>query len=305
MENTIEVRGLTKSYGHTVAVDGLTFNVAAGEIFGLLGPNGAGKTTTVECLLGLRTADVGDIYLLGMEHADQSRTIRARLGVQLQTTGLLPQLTAREQVQFFADLYPRSLPVDEVMARIGLTESAKTFTRALSGGQKQRLAVALALINDPDLLFLDEPTTGLDPQARRALWDLVRGMQGAGKTVLLTTHYMEEAEQLCDRVAIMDHGRIIELGTPMELIRTYFLETAIEFIVPPDLPRGPFTTLPAVSQTRFENGQVTLYSTDVPRTIAALFELASVSGLSFHDMSVRQATLEDVFLKLTGRRIRT
>jgi ABC-2 type transport system ATP-binding protein len=185
-----------------------------------------------------------------------------------------------------------------------LTETAKTRTRALSGGQKQRLAVALALINDPDLLFLDEPTTGLDPQARRALWDLVRGLQQAGKTVLLTTHYMEEAEQLCDRVAIVDHGRIIELGTPVALIHKYFHETAIEFTAQAEAPRESLMALPAVSQTRFENGQVTLYSTDVPRTMAALFELASASALAFHDMSVRQATLEDVFLKLTGRRIR-
>jgi ABC-2 type transport system ATP-binding protein len=304
MENAIEVHGLHKRYGQTVAVDGLTFNVTAGEIFGLLGPNGAGKTTTVECLLGLRTPDAGEIGLLGMMHADHSQAIRARLGVQLQTTGLLPELTAREQVQFFADLFPRALPVDDVIARVGLTETAKTRTRALSGGQKQRLAVALALINDPDLLFLDEPTTGLDPQARRALWDLVRGLQGAGKTVLLTTHYMEEAEQLCDRVAIVDHGRIIELGSPAALIRKYFHETAIEFTAQAEAPRESLMALPAVSQTRFENGQVTLYSTDVPRTMAALFELASASALAFHDMSVRQATLEDVFLKLTGRRIR-
>ena len=304
MKNAIEVHGLQKHYGQTVAVDGLTFNVAAGEIFGLLGPNGAGKTTTVECLLGLRTADAGEIRLLGMMHAGQSRAIRARLGVQLQSTGLLPQLTAREQVQLFADLYPRSLPVDEVIASVGLTESAKAITRALSGGQKQRLAVALALINDPDLLFLDEPTTGLDPQARRALWDLVCGLHQAGKTVLLTTHYMEEAEQLCNRVAIVDHGRIIELDAPTALIHKYFHETAIEFAAPPELPHESLTTLPAVSQARFNIGQVTLYSTDVPRTMAALFELASVSGLSFHDMSVRQATLEDVFIKLTGRRIR-
>jgi ABC-2 type transport system ATP-binding protein len=304
MENAIDVRDLQKCYGQTVAVDGLTFNIASGEIFGLLGPNGAGKTTTVECLLGLRTADAGEICLLGMMHADQSRAIRARIGVQLQSTGLLPQLTVREQVQLFADLFPRSLAVDEVVTRVGLIEMAKTATRALSGGQKQRLAVALAMINDPDLLFLDEPTTGLDPQARRALWDLVRDLRQTGKTMLLTTHYMEEAEQLCDRVAIMDHGRIIELGTPQALIHKYFHETAIEFTAQSDVPRESLVALPAVSQTRFENGQVTLYSTDIPRTMAALFELASISALAFHDMSVRQATLEDVFLKLTGRRIR-
>jgi ABC-2 type transport system ATP-binding protein len=194
--------------------------------------------------------------------------------------------------------------VDEVIALVGLTEIVKTRTRALSGGQKQRLAVALALINDPDLVFLDEPTTGLDPQARRALWDVVRDLRRAGKTVLLTTHYMEEAEQLCDRVAIMDHGRIIELGAPAALIHKYFHETAIEFAAQSDSPRESLTALPAVSQTHFENGQVTLYSTDAPRTMAALFGLASTSALVFHDMSVRQATLEDVFLKLTGRRIR-
>jgi ABC-2 type transport system ATP-binding protein len=185
-----------------------------------------------------------------------------------------------------------------------LAEIAKRATRALSGGQKQRLAVALALVNDPDLLFLDEPTTGLDPQARRALWDVVRDLRRVGKTVLLTTHYMEEAEQLCDRVAIVDHGRIIELGTPMALIHKYFHETAIEFTAQAGSAREPLMALPAVSQTRFENGQVTLYSTDVPRTMAALFGLASASALDFPDMSVRQATLEDVFLKLTGRRIR-
>ena len=304
MENAIEVHGLRKRYGPTVAVDGLSFNVTAGEIFGLLGPNGAGKTTTVECLLGLHTPDAGEIQLLGMMHAEHSRAIRARLGVQLQTTGLLPQLTVREQVQLFAKLFPRALPVDDIIARVGLTETGKTITRSLSGGQRRRLAVALALINDPDLLFLDEPTTGLDPQARRALWDLVRDLKQAGKTVLLTTHYMEEAEQLCDRVAIVDHGRIIELDAPTALIRKYYHETAIEFAAQAKAPPETLTALPGVSQARFENGQATLYSTDVPRTMAALFELAPASALPFHDMSVRQATLEDVFLKLTGRRIR-
>jgi ABC-2 type transport system ATP-binding protein len=304
VKHAIEVHDLRKSYGEVRAADGVTFSVAEGEIFGLLGPNGAGKTTTVECLLGLRQPDVGEVRLLGMEHGSQSSAIRARLGVQLQTTGLLPQLTVREQMGLFARLFPRALPVDDVLDRVGLREKAKTATKSLSGGQKQRLAVALALVNDPDLIFLDEPTTGLDPQARRGLWDVIRALRAQGTTVLLTTHYMEEAEQLCDRVAIMDHGRIIELDSPEALINKHFRETAIEFVALGESPRERLSALPAVGQTLFENGHATLYSSDVPRTMAGLFELVSAHALAFKDMTVRQATLEDVFLKLTGRRIR-
>jgi ABC-2 type transport system ATP-binding protein len=239
-----------------------------------------------------------------MEHATQARAIRARIGAQLQTTGLLSQLTVREQIDLFARLFPRALSVDGVMARVGLSDKAKAATKSLSGGQKQRLAVALALVNDPDLLFLDEPTTGLDPQARRGLWDVVRDLKRAGKTVLLTTHYMEEAEQLCDRVAVMDHGRIIENDSPGALINKHFQDTAIEFVAVGDTPRAQLAALPAVGHTLFENGHVTLYSSDVPRTMAGLFALVSAGALAFQDMTVRQATLEDVFLKLTGRRIR-
>ncbi len=300
----IEVQNLQKYYGETHAADGVTFSVNTGEIFGLLGPNGAGKTTTVECLLGLRQPDGGEVRLLGMEHGRQSTEIRTRLGAQLQTTGLLSQLTTIEQAQLFARFYPHPLPPRQALEMVGLEEKARTRTRTLSGGQKQRLAVALALVGDPDLVFLDEPTTGLDPQARRSLWDVIRGLKQAGKTVLLTTHYMEEAEQLCDRVAVIDHGRIIELDSPHALIGKYFKEIAIEFAAPKDGARDRLESLPSVGQVLFQDGHVTVYSKDVPRTMAGLLDLASEYTLALEGITVRQATLEDVFLKLTGRRIR-
>jgi ABC-2 type transport system ATP-binding protein len=282
----------------------VSFTVESSEVFGLLGPNGAGKTTTVECLLGLREADSGQITLFGSSHGANNSQVRARLGVQLQTTGLLKQLTVREQVELFAGLFPRSLPTAEILDQVSLLDEAKTTTKALSGGQKQRLAVALALVNDPDLIFLDEPTTGLDPQARRRLWDVVRGLRERGKTIMLTTHYMEEAEQLCDRVAILDRGRIIELDPPASLINKYFKETAIDFVALGTMPREQLKALPGVEHTLHDNGRVTLYSSDVPHTMSGLLEMAEQGALTFKDMTVRQATLEDVFLKLTGRRIR-
>ena len=301
----VHVQELYKRYGEIRAVDGTTFTIATGEVFGLLGPNGAGKTTLVECILGLRQPDAGRITVLGMAQGGQSTQIKTRIGAQLQTTGLYPRLTTRELVDLFGQLFPTALPTDEVLERVGLQEKARARSTDLSGGQRQRLAVALALVNDPDLVFLDEPTTGLDPQARRKLWDVVRDLQRAGKTVLLTTHYMEEAEQLCDRVAIMDHGQIIALDTPAALIHQHFQETAIEFVALGEPPRDRLAALPGVTQTLFENGRRTLYSTDVPRTMAGLFDQITAGTLDFKDMTVRQATLEDVFLKLTGRRIRS
>jgi ABC-2 type transport system ATP-binding protein len=303
-QKSITVQDLHKSYGDTAAVAGVSFEVASGEVFGLLGPNGAGKTTTVECLLGLREPDSGNITVLGMEHDTDAREIKERIGAQLQTTGLYPKLTVRELIDLFGSLFPRAHSTESVVEMVGLQEKARTLSKNLSGGQRQRLAVALALVNDPDLIFLDEPTTGLDPQARRGLWDVIRGLQAAGKTVLLTTHYMEEAEQLCDRVAVVDHGRIIALDTPEALINHHFRETAIEFVAVGEPPREALTALPGVTHTLFENGRPTLYSTDVPRTMAGLFDLVTAEELAFKDMTVRQATLEDVFLKLTGRRIR-
>jgi ABC-2 type transport system ATP-binding protein len=305
----VDVRELYKRYGEIRAVDGATMGIATGEVFGLLGPNGAGKTTLVECILGLRQPDAGRITVLGMEQGSQSAQIKAqirvRIGAQLQTTGLYPRLTARELVDLFGQLFATARPTDEVLELVGLQDKARARSTDLSGGQRQRLAVALALVNDPDLVFLDEPTTGLDPQARRKLWDVVRDLQAAGKTIVLTTHYMEEAEQLCDRVAVMDHGQIIALDTPSALIHQHFEETAIEFVAVGEPPRDRLASLPGVSQTIFENGRRTLYSTDVPRTMAGLFELVTAGTLNFKDITVRQATLEDVFLKLTGRRIRS
>jgi ABC-2 type transport system ATP-binding protein len=305
MEQTaVKVHNLHKRYGEVEAAAGVTFDIAAGEVFGLLGPNGAGKTTTVECILGLRRPDGGRIEILGMEHDTQSRQIKARIGVQLQATGLPPRLTVREVVDLFAQLFPRALPTGELLELVSLQDKAKAPSASLSGGQRQRLAVALALVNDPDLVLLDEPTAGLDPQSRRALWDVVGDLRQVGKTALLTTHYMEEAEQLCDRVAVMDHGRIIALDTPEALIQQHFRETAIEFVALGDPPRARLAALPGVTQTIFENGRPTLYSSDVPRTMAGLFDLSTAGALAFKDVTVRQATLEDVFLKLTGRRIR-
>jgi len=305
MEYAIKVEKLVKRYEDTLAVDEVSLEVPIGEVFGLLGPNGAGKTTSVECMLGLREPDNGQVTILGMRHENNSQAIRARVGVQLQSTGLLPQLKVREQLVLFASLFPTSLPIDAVIELVGLTEKTRTSTSALSGGQKQRLAVALALINDPELIFLDEPTTGLDPQARRALWDVILDLKAQGKTILLTTHYMEEAEQLCDRVAILDHGKIIELDRPAELIAQHFEATAIEFVDPGSVPNGALDALVGVQQVLRENGQITLYSTQVSQTLAQLFNLASKQPVEFNDITIRQATLEDVFLKLTGRRIRS
>lgn len=303
-EVVIDVRELSKHYGETRAVDRVSFGVHAGEVFGLLGPNGAGKTTAVECIEGLREPDGGSITVLGMRQGADRQRIKGRIGVQLQTTGLYPKLAAREVLSLFASFYPAPLPVEGLIDLVGLREKARTYTKDLSGGQQQRLSLALALVGNPDVVFLDEPTTGLDPQARRSVWDLILDLKRQGKTVVLTTHYMEEAEQLCDRVGVMDHGRIIELDRPSALIARHFKETAIEFAIPPDWPVQRLRQIPGVTNLLSEDGHVVIYSEDVPRTMAGLLELTAARELTLNDMSVRTATLEDVFLKLTGRRIR-
>lgn len=300
----IEAQGLVKRYGDLMAVDDVSFSVERGEVFGLLGPNGAGKTTTVECIEGLRTPDAGEIRILGWDTRRDLDRLKESIGIQLQATGLYHQLTVTEVIDLFGSFYRRRLATGDLVKLLGLEEKARTRNRDLSGGQQQRLSLALALVNDPDLVFLDEPTTGLDPQARHTIWDVIARLRERGKTVLLTTHFMEEAERLCDRVAIMDHGRIIALDSPQALVRTYFHEQAIEFQTPTLPPTGVLAGLPGVREVRNGSTTVTCYTSDVPKTMAGLLDLGEQGVMQFDDLTVRRATLEDVFLKLTGRRIR-
>ncbi len=302
----IEVENLHKTYGQIKAVCGLSFQVEAGEIFGMLGPNGAGKTTTVEIIEGLRTADSGRVSVLDMDIARMPAKIKERIGVQLQAPSLLPLLTAHEILSLFGGFYPKSLPAEEALRLIALEESRRVLVKNLSGGQQQRLSVALALINDPDIAFLDEPTTGLDPQARHSLWSVIENMRTRGKTVFLTTHYMEEAEHLCDRVAIVDHGQIIAQGSPRTLIQNHFRETAIEFDMEPPPPEPVLKALPGSTQVSLEGSEVIIYSSDIAATLSSLLKYAEniEGGDRLKNLRVREASLEDVFLKLTGRRIR-
>jgi ABC-2 type transport system ATP-binding protein len=302
--DALVVRDLRKHYGENRAVDGVSFSVRQGECLGILGPNGAGKTTTIECIEGLRVQDSGDITILGALNGSTTGAVRQRIGVQLQTTGLYPKLTPREILRTFAGFYEHSRSVDKMIALVSLQEVQKTPSAKLSGGQKQRLSLALALINEPEFVFLDEPTTGLDPQSRRALWDIIRDLKQQGRTVLLTTHYMEEANELCERVAIMDHGLIIELDTPEKLIHKHFQETPIDIGTNDRLPAERLRQLPSVANVTVSNGNTTVFSADVPHTVAALFEIANAEGISLSELTIRQPTLEDVFLKITGRRIR-
>ena len=300
----IQVEHLVKRYPGVKAVDDVSFSVASGEVFGLLGPNGAGKTTTTEIVEGLRQPDSGAVQVLGLDVRRHAEAIKQRIGVQLQTTALYQKLTVREIIALFGSFFAHSLPPDEVIAMVALQEKAATRSKLLSGGQRQRLAVAIALVNDPEVIFLDEPTTGLDPQARRRMWEVIANLRGRGRTVFLTTHYMEEAERLCDRVAVMDHGKIIAMGTPQELIREHFTYTAIEFPTPPTISQDQLRALPLVADMRVENGTTTHYSGGVAQTIEALSRVAVAHDDSLNGLTVRQATLEDVFLQLTGRRIR-
>jgi len=301
MNNVVEVSNLVKRYGDVVAVDGISFHVKAGEVFGMLGPNGAGKTTTVECIEGLRVPDQGDITVLGLHVGPDTPAIKPRIGVQLQQTSLFPRLTVWETLDLFASFYPRSRPVAEVLEMVNLQDKKKSLVSQLSGGQQQRLSVALALVNDPEILFLDEPTTGMDPQARRSMWEVIENLRQQGKTIFLTTHYMEEAENLCDRVAIIDYGRIIALDSPEALIKQHFQERAVSFEAE-EMDEEALRTLPGVTGVHRHEQEITLYTTDAPATLAALVQQENNHRLA--DLHVRRATLEDVFLKLTGRRIR-
>jgi ABC-2 type transport system ATP-binding protein len=300
----VRVRGLVKRYGDLAAVDGIDFDVRPGEVFGLLGPNGAGKTTTVEILEGLRKPDAGQASVLGIDVTKGADGLKPRIGVSLQTAALYPKLTVTEVIDLFRAFYSNPRPTQELIDALELGERRDARTSELSGGQRQRLAVALALVNDPELVFLDEPTTGLDPAARRSLWDLVLGLKARGRSVLLTTHYMEEAEILCDRLAIMDHGHILEMGTVGELVSKRFKERAVRFDAIDALSEADLVALPAVSSVKFDDGEALLYTPDVAATIGALLALCEARGVEPQNLGVRRATLEDVFLDLTGRALR-
>jgi ABC-2 type transport system ATP-binding protein len=299
--------GLVKRYGDVVAVDGLDLEVRAGECFGLLGPNGAGKTTTIEILEGLLTADAGEVEVLGLRWGRDDRRLRERLGIQLQETQLSDKLTVEELVRLFRSFYRTGRPVDEVLSLVELEGKRTAWYSRLSGGQKQRLAVACALVGNPDLLFLDEPTTGLDPQSRRQLWSLLERFREDGGTVLLTTHYMDEAETLCNRVAIVDRGRLIALGTPGDLIRSLGAEHVVEFALTPGV-QAPETTvlqaLPGVQGVRQQNGGWSLITSEIHLAVPALLDALGDRRTALASLSTHSATLEDVFVALTGRHLR-
>jgi ABC-2 type transport system ATP-binding protein len=304
-EPVVHVRGLTKRYGDVQAVAGIDFDVARGEIFGMLGPNGAGKTTSVEILEGLRTPDDGEVRVLGLDVVRSLGQLKPRIGISLQTAALYPKLTVTEVIDLFRSFYTTpTRSTDDLIDALELGERRNAQTKVLSGGQRQRLAVALALVNDPELIFLDEPTTGLDPAARRSLWDLVLKLKANGRSVVLTTHYMEEAEVLCDRIAIMDHGRILEMGTVEELVSKRFRERAVRFDRPEGLEPDELRALPAVSEVMADATEVLIYTQDVGATIGALLALADGRDLDLANLGIRRATLEDVFLDLTGRALR-
>ena len=302
------VKGLHKHYGEVVAVDGLDLTVGAGECFGLLGPNGAGKTTTIEICEGLTEPDAGVVEVLGRRWDSDERALRERLGIQLQDTQLAEKLTVDETVKLFRSFYARGRDVNDVIDVVQLGEKRSARVGKLSGGQKQRLALACAIVGDPELLFLDEPTTGLDPQSRRQLWDLIIELRASGRSIVLTTHYMDEAERLCDRVAIVDHGRVIALGSPRELIASLGAEHVVEFTSPGAadgaIDLDALRALDGVTSAREHDGRWTLEVSELALAVPALLAELHHRSLALGELATHSATLEDVFVSLTGRQLR-
>jgi len=303
----IRARGLVKRYGDVTAVDGLDLTVERGTCLGLLGPNGAGKTTTIEMLEGLKRPDAGELEILGLDWSRDARRIRASIGVQLQETDLLGKLTVAETVRMFRAFYTDTRTVDEVLDIVGLQEKRDARVDQLSGGQQQRLALGCALVHRPEILFLDEPTTGLDPQARRRVWEVVEDFVAAGGTVLLTTHYMEEAERLSQRVLIVDHGRAISEGTPREVIESLGAENIVELSLGEAthaLDDATLLGLLGVASVANDNGHLRLSVTDTQASLTALLALLTARGLAVEDLRTHRPTLEDVFVSLTGKHLR-
>jgi ABC-2 type transport system ATP-binding protein len=303
-EVAIRCRGLVKRFGETVAVAGLDLMVRRGECFGVLGPNGAGKTTTIEILEGLQHPDAGEVEILGMNWRRNARELRPRIGVQLQETELPDKLTVAETVQLFRSLYPRGRSVDELLGMVDLDEKRTTQVRHLSGGQRQRLSLVCTLAGDPAILFLDEPTTGLDPQSRRRIWEICMEFRAAGGTVLLTTHFMDEAERLADRIAIMDHGRVLVEGTPRDLIASLGGEHVVEFSAEGELPADDLLALPAVIRADPADGGFRLTTSGPHSTVPALFRLLETRQMELTGLRTHHATLDDVFLTQTGKMLR-
>ena len=304
MRSVIQVSGVRKTYGKTVAVDEVSFDVLEGEIFGLIGPNGAGKTTTLECVEGLRTPDRGSISVLGLDPFRQVYKLQERVGVQLQQAQLQKRIKVWEAVDLWASLYQKkALDGERLLEQLGLADKRQAWFMNLSGGQKQRLFIALALINDPEVVFLDELTTGLDPQSRRAIWDLVRGIRERGKTVFLTTHLMEEAERLCDRVAIIEHGRIIDMDTPARLVSRHCPERTVALATADPLAEDRFRAIPGVEAVMCTDSRFTIRGRG-DDLVTEVIHCLSENRIRVTDFRTILPNLEDVFLKLTGHSIR-
>ncbi|MHB8278102.1 MAG: ABC transporter ATP-binding protein [Candidatus Humimicrobiaceae bacterium] len=302
-ETVIQVENLHKYYGRIKAVDDISFEVYRGEIFGMVGPNGAGKTTAIECIEGLRRPDSGILKVLNLNPVSNGRNLRNYIGIQLQESQLPARLKVWEAISLFSSFYKKNIESSALLKDLGLEEKKSSYFDKLSGGQKQRLFIALSLLNDPDLIFLDELTTGLDPQARRVTWDLIKDISGKGKTIFLTTHFMEEAEKLCNRVAIMDHGKIIALDTPQNLIRNTIMETRLMFSVPENFELNVLNTIKSISKYEKSGENIIVYGHD-KKMIKDTINFLVNNNIDFSDLKTGQATLEDVFLALTGREIR-
>ena len=304
MDTAVEVKNLTKRYGDLIAVNEVDFNIEKGEIFGLLGPNGAGKTTTIEMIEGLRQPDNGTISVCGIDARKERDKIKEIIGVQLQSTTIYDKIRVDEVIDLFRGYYQKTLDTNEILDMVSLNEKKNSYVSTLSGGQKQRVALALALVNDPEIIFLDEPTTGLDPQARRNVWDIVEDLGSKGKTVVLTTHYMEEAERLCNRLGIIDHGTIIALDTTRELIAKQNLDSAIEFTSSNGVSGDAFEKIDGVNKVTQDGREFVIQTTASSRVLGELSRISEENGFSLENITVRKATLEDVFLALTGRKLR-